>query len=1000
MKTHLKLFLPIFLSLFCGACVLAQEYKWSVPIGSLKEDDGNSMAVDKAGNLYITGSFWGIADFDPGDNTFNLDIIGFTYIDVFLAKYDPAGKLVWAKSIGGGGPDVAYEVAVDAGGNVYITGSFFYGFNPGSGVPPLDPAGQLDVFMVKYDTDGNCLWAKGFGGFDEDAGFSMALDVSGNIYIAGYFAQTADFDPGPGVAELTSAGQYDLFFAKYTTDGAFVWAKSIGGTGQDYGEGILISYSGEVYVTGRFVETADFDPGPGIANLTVLGSSSQTDVFLAKYDNDGNYLWANRIGGESGDYSWDLALDNLDNVFISGNYGAPVDFDPGPGEYILNSFGPVDAFFAKYDKNGAFQWAKGLGGNFNDSGTGIATDKFNNVYATGDFAGLVDLDPGPGSFYKQSIGGYDVFFSKFDTDGNFTWAQKIGGNDGDYSREIIVSDSGHIVLSGIFKGSNVDFDPGAGTTNLSAVGYEDAFFAKYSQLPAAAGPVSGDTIICHGAFAVFALAPVINATGYHWTLSPGATIVSDSNSSSIVVQFADTATTFTVQVYGTNEFGGGASSSMSGTILPAFYAVVTPSDTIVCEGKSVQITASVSGGLPTYSYTWYPSDGLDNSSIGDPVATPNVSTSYVLRTSDAAGCELYDTITILVTPSPVATIAPAGAVGLCTGDFILFVSNSLPGLTYQWLFNGSSISGASDSVYSAKNVGVYRVYVSNFSGCANLSDSVVVADQLVCDVWPGDTDVDHTANNNDILPIGLFFGQTGTPRASAGNDWQAYAADDWGAAQANTFDVKHVDCNGDGAINSDDTLAVFLNFNATHAFAPTDIDDRQDAPPIFFVTNSSTYQPGDWVDVELWLGTSTAPVDDLYGIAFNIDYNTNLVSQYPPVVKNRSAGRGCLRRCNTYRSYRCRGFWENSPAPVSIRKQHCHYRFPAPGSILLPGGRCNGRAADLFPRAINRACSGRYHGNRTGGRDTNLSESFGGFVYHRPGAGVADSGIACGEYAR
>ncbi len=215
-----------------------------------------------------------------------------------LSNNANAQALQWAKSMGGADPDYGLSIALDGSGNVYTTG-FFEGtadFDPGAGVFNLTSAGYRDIYISKLDASGNFVWAKAMGGAFDDLGSSIAIDGSGNVYTTGYFSGTVDFDPGAGVFNLTSAGFEDIFISKLDASGNFVWANAMGGADPDYGSSIALDGSGNVYTTGFFEGTADFDPGAGVANLTSAGSS---DIFVAKY-------FQNSTGINNNEYSKDL----------------------------------------------------------------------------------------------------------------------------------------------------------------------------------------------------------------------------------------------------------------------------------------------------------------------------------------------------------------------------------------------------------------------------------------------------------------------------------------------------------------------------------------------------------------------------------------------------------------------------------------------------------------------------------------------------------------------
>jgi len=382
----------------------------------------------------------------------------------------------WAKSMGGNDEDVGTSIAVDGSGNVYTTG-YFWGtvdFDPGVGTFNLTSVGFHDIFISKLDAAGNLLWAKSMGGADDDWGLSIAVDGSGNVYTTGYFRGTADFDPGAGTYNLTSVGESDIFISKFDASGNFLWAKSIGGTYFDHGKSIAVDGSGNVYTTGSFQGTADFDPGAGTYSLT---SAGVYDFFILKLDAAGNFLWAKNIGGTSDDHCNSIAVDGSGNVYTTGSFRGTVDFDPGAGTSNLTSAGNSDIFVSKLDAAGNFGWAKNMGGTNFDEGNSIAVDGSGNVYTTGYFRGTADFDPGVGTNNLTSEGYFDIFISKLDVAGNFVWAKSMGGSFQDEGYSIALDGSGNVYITGYFQGT-VDFDPGAGTSNLTSAGSRDIFNSK------------------------------------------------------------------------------------------------------------------------------------------------------------------------------------------------------------------------------------------------------------------------------------------------------------------------------------------------------------------------------------------------------------------------------------------------------------------------------------------------------------------------------------------
>jgi len=329
---------------------------------------------------------------------------------------------------------------------------------------------QSTAFSQDYE------WAKQIGGTGSDQVRSITLDATGNIYTTGFFTGTADFDPGIGVFNLTSTGgSWDIFISKLDADGDFIWAKRMGGIGEDNGLSIAVDANGNVYTTGRFEETVDFDPGSGVFELTSTGGLGNWNIFISKLDSNGDFMWAKRMGGIIGDEARSITVDAGGNIYTTGRFEGTVDFDPGSGVFELTSAGILwNIFISKLDSNGDFVWAKRMSGGSGD-GYSIATDVGGNVYTTGQFGGTVDFDPGSGVFNLPSAGGFDVFISKLDTDGNFLWAKSMEGTGEGLG--IAIDADGNVYTTGGFQ-ETVDFDPGVDTYNLSSNVIQDVFVSK------------------------------------------------------------------------------------------------------------------------------------------------------------------------------------------------------------------------------------------------------------------------------------------------------------------------------------------------------------------------------------------------------------------------------------------------------------------------------------------------------------------------------------------
>ncbi len=577
-------------------------------MGTIFTEYGQAVATDTAGNVYATGWVNGAIDFDPGPGTSILTPASIN-ADVYVAKYTPAGSLVWARSMGTtGNLDSGVAITVDAAGNVYTTGPFDGNggdFDPGTGTAPLNNAGSTDIFVSKLDSSGNFVWARSLGGTGSDGAGDIAVDSSGNVIVVGSFTGTADFDPGSGTFNLTSAGDADVFVSKLDSSGNFVWARALGGSDVNLASSVALDATGNVWVTGRFRGTADFDPGTGTFDVTSAGSN---DVFVAKLNAAGNFVWAGGIGGAtSGDTAGAIAVDSAGNVVLTGAFQGTADFDPSSATSNLNAAGnSIDIFVCKLDSSGRLIWARDMGGSSatgNDTGYGIALDAADNIYTTGHFYSSGDFDPGPNVYTLTSAGTFDIFVSKLDSAGNFVWAGSMGGTDQDTAFGIAVGPSGDIFTTGI-SFATADFDPGPGTYNLTAVGAQDIFISKLVQSGVLITQSGGSTNVAEGGATdsytvVLTNAPSADVTirldaGSQLTASPTSLVFTTSNWS--------TPQTVTVAAVADSAVEGAHSGTITHTITTSdsTYQGVTVASVNVSITDSVvsesPVTVTPSGG--------------------------------------------------------------------------------------------------------------------------------------------------------------------------------------------------------------------------------------------------------------------------------------------------------------------------------------------------------------------------------------------------------------------
>ncbi len=299
---------------------------------------------------------------------------------------------------------------------------------------------------------------------------ATTVDSSGNAYLVGTFAGTADFAPGASTAWMTGAGAGDAFVAKYNTSGGLVWARQLGGAGLVEGTGIALDGSGNVLVAGTFEGSADFDPGAAAATLTSAGGA---DAFVVKLNSGGNYAWSKRLGGAADDRAAGLAVDGSGNVLVAGTFSGAGDFNPDAGTATLTSAGATDAFVVKLNASGTYQWSKRFGGASADEAAAIAADGSGDGFVAGRFEGAVTYNGR--TFYA---GTSDAFVMKVTASGGEAWARRLGGPGLELTAGLAVDAQGSVYVAGTLVGSaDLETDvyyPDARDT-LKASGPEDAF---------------------------------------------------------------------------------------------------------------------------------------------------------------------------------------------------------------------------------------------------------------------------------------------------------------------------------------------------------------------------------------------------------------------------------------------------------------------------------------------------------------------------------------------
>ena len=469
-KMKIKLILIIMLAFVIKLNGQAPSWAWAKSGVGGGEDWGKSIVVDAIGNSYVTGCFLSTS---ITLGSFILSNAGGGQSDIFIAKYDPSGNVIWAKKAGGIDPDIAKSIAIDNNGNIFVSGYFAsstitFGTTTLTNVTNSIPFNTADIFVTKLDQYGNFIWANSAGGIGSDFALDVATDINGNCYLTGWYSDSISFD------SFTFTKLAGLYIVKYDVSGNVVWAKEESGNmNSDWPGSITVDQNGSFYLTGFFQsDTINF------GNYTLVNSGSwiyHKDFFVVKYNNNGNVMWAKSAMSWGNEEGIRVKVDNNGNVYVTGilntdsmTFGNTIIANP-------NGSGGSDFFIAKYDSSGIEQWAMGCGGIRWDKSKDIAIDALGNIYLTGNFESP-SITFGNITLINTSPPGYaNIFVVKLDPSGNSVWAIKGEGSGYQNGGGLSLDQSGNVYISGDFGGSTLNL---GNLTLLNSGSYGDFFIAK------------------------------------------------------------------------------------------------------------------------------------------------------------------------------------------------------------------------------------------------------------------------------------------------------------------------------------------------------------------------------------------------------------------------------------------------------------------------------------------------------------------------------------------
>jgi hypothetical protein len=389
--------------------VLWVKTMYEVGLGPNGGSSVTGLEVDAAGNVYLSGTVYDTIDVDPGSGEF---LVGGIESQGFLCKLDAQGNFVWAKAFSSNGSTSDVFLAIHQN-NFYLAFSFrdSVDVDPSAADLILQSAGGYDAAMIKLDSAGSLLWAKKVGGPQEELVYGIATDNNGQMYVTGGFDGTCDFHPGNQIVNLNSAGALDVFILILNSNGSYEMAKRFGGPGNDYGNGIKADNDGNMYVTGGFEDSVDFQPGVGVYMLT---SEESADGFVAKLDTAGSLTWARQLAGLSYNYATSIEIDNAGRVYTTGYYSQTIDYDISAG---LDTFSVElnvgsGTYLHALDQNGNYLWARQMVCANGTVSILSVHKRGSNFYMTGGFQSTVDFNPGTGTENRTSYYDKDGFLLK------------------------------------------------------------------------------------------------------------------------------------------------------------------------------------------------------------------------------------------------------------------------------------------------------------------------------------------------------------------------------------------------------------------------------------------------------------------------------------------------------------------------------------------------------------------------------------------------------------
>jgi len=639
-KKSMKNFITT-LFFLAGSSLFSQNYTWAKNISGSGNEICYSMSKDATGNIYVAGSFEGSTDFNPSPNQNDTKTSAGSK-DIFMAKYDNLGSHQWSIRMGGSGVDEAKFIKINPSNNdIYLVGTFqnVVDFDFGSPTATLSSAGGYDIFFARYSSTGTLLYARRIGGVNIELVDAVDINSSGDLIMLGRFTGTVDFNPNSGVYNLVANGS-EAFIAQYSNNFTLLQAYKFG-PGSVYPKDVCYDNTGtKFYVTGGFNGTFDADFGSATQNLSSV--SGNNDAFVVKYDNAISLQWAVSLSGTTGAKEGkSICIDANNNALITGAYAGTMDVDPSSNvvSYTSNT-NSMDAFFAAYGStSGTYLGSHTIGGSGNDYGNCISVDASSNIYISGAFQSTIDLDPTNGTDVHTSGGGDDVFFYKMSNNLTYSFGKSLSGGGHQQVLDQLITGSDGLNICGLFTNA-VDFDPNSGVAQITAIGQNDGYFARYEACAAPTLPTSAATNNMPCAGESITLSVVSGDLGgganYVW-YAGGCGNVSVGTGTTIVLNPTISTGYFVRAEGGCLTSPGPCSGANSVDVIPTPTLSLSSNQYTICQGEYATLSFS---GASSYSLNGGP---LNSSTI-----SLNPFSSSVYTISGANICVSTKTIAITV----------------------------------------------------------------------------------------------------------------------------------------------------------------------------------------------------------------------------------------------------------------------------------------------------------------------------------------------------------------